>query len=133
MAGCDDADIAALLPGLLLEEAKLLEFLKTHPHPNLIRYYGCTLKNGRVTGIALEKLDVLLLYRYKDRPLPFDTAACMDGIRAGVRHLHSVGLAQNDLNRINILLNKDDKPVIIDFGLCKKFGEQLISAGTQAG
>lgn len=130
LAGCDDADIAALLPGLLLEEAKLLEFLRTHPHPNLIRYYGCTVKNGRITGIALEKHDVLLLYRYEDRPLPFNTAACMDGIRASVRYLHSLGLAHNDLNPMNILLNKDDEPVIIDFGSCKKFGEQLVSAGT---
>lgn len=130
LAGCDDADIIALLPGLLLEEASRLEFLKTHPHPNLVKYYGCTLKNGRITGIALEKHDVLLLYRYEDRPLPFNTAACMDGIRAGVRHLHSLGLAHNDLNPMNILLNKDDQPVIIDFGSCKEFGEQLVSAGT---
>ncbi|KAK4552394.1 hypothetical protein LTR86_010408 [Recurvomyces mirabilis] len=130
LAGCDDADIAALLPGLLLEEARLLEFLRTHPHPNIIRYYGCTLKNGRITGIALEKHDVLLLYRYEDRPLPFNTAACKDGVRAGVEHLHSLGLAHNDLNPMNILLDKDDKPVIVDYGSCRNFGEQLISAGT---
>ncbi|KAF2213378.1 hypothetical protein CERZMDRAFT_17352, partial [Cercospora zeae-maydis SCOH1-5] len=130
LTGCDDAQLAALLPALLLEEAKLLEFLKIHPHPNLIKYYGCTLKNGRITGIALERHEVLLLYRYADRSLPFDTAACMDGIRAGVTHLHSLGLAHNDLNPMNILLNKDDQPVIIDFGSCRKFGEQLISAGT---
>ncbi|KXT15302.1 hypothetical protein AC579_2804 [Pseudocercospora musae] len=130
LAGCDDAEIAALLPGLLLEEARLLEVLKVHPHPNLIKYHGCTLKNGRISGIALEKHEVLLLYRYEDRSLPFNTTACMDGIRAGVRHLHSLGLAHNDLNPMNILLDKDDQPVIIDFGSCKKFGERLVSAGT---
>ncbi|KAK1091509.1 hypothetical protein LTR48_006163 [Friedmanniomyces endolithicus] len=130
LTGYDDADIAALVPGLMLEEARLLEFLKTRPHPNLIRYHGCTLKNGRITGIALEKHDVLLLYRYEDRPLPFNATACMDGIQAGVRYLHSLGLAHNDLNPMNILLNEDDKPIIVDFGSCKKFGEHLISAGT---
>ncbi|KXS93551.1 hypothetical protein AC578_2252 [Pseudocercospora eumusae] len=130
LTGCDDAEIAALLPGLLLEEARLLEILKIHPHPNLIKYHGCTLKNGRISGIALEKHEVLLLYRYEDRPLPFNTTACMDGIRAGVRHLHSLGLAHNDLNPMNVLLDKDDQPVIIDFGSCKKFGERLVSAGT---
>ncbi|KAK5166721.1 uncharacterized protein LTR77_008265 [Saxophila tyrrhenica] len=130
LTGFDDADVAALLPGLLIEEAKLLEFLKPRPHSNLIRYHGCTLKDGRVTGLALDKYDVLLLYRYEDRPLPFNTAACMDGIRAGVEHLHSLGLAHNDLNPMNVLLDKDDRPVIIDFGSCKRFGEQLVSAGT---
>ena len=130
LTGYDDADVAALLPGLIIEEAKILEFLKAHPHPNLVKYYGCTLKDGRITGIALEKHEVLLLYRYEDRSLPFNTAACMDGIRAGVRHLHSLGFAHNDLNPMNILLDKNDRPVIIDFGSCRKFGEQLVSAGT---
>ncbi|KAK1037251.1 hypothetical protein LTR74_018824, partial [Friedmanniomyces endolithicus] len=130
LASCDDADVAALLPRLMSDEATVLECLKKRPHPNLIKYHGCTLKDGRVTGLALEKHDVLLLYRYEDRPLPFNTAACMDEIRAGVRHLHSLGLAHNDLNPMNILLDQDDHPVIIDFGSCKKFGEHLISAGT---
>ncbi|KAK0930914.1 hypothetical protein LTR29_016599 [Friedmanniomyces endolithicus] len=130
LASCDDANVAALLPRLMSDEATVLECLKKRPHPNLIKYHGCTLKDGRVTGLALEKHDVLLLYRYEDRPLPFNTAACMDGIRAGVRHLHSLGLAHNDLNPMNILLDQDDHPVIIDFGSCKKFGEHLISAGT---
>lgn len=130
LAAFDDPEVAALLPRLLIEEAMLLEHLQNHPHPNIVRYHGCTLKDGRITGIALEKHDVLLLYRYEDRPLPFDVEACMDGIRAGVRHLHSLGFAHNDLNPMNILLNNEDHPIIIDFGSCKSFGEQLVSAGT---
>lgn len=54
----------------------------------------------------------------------------MDGIRAGVRHLHSLGLAHNDLNPMNILLDGLDKAITIDFGSCAKLGEQLLSAGT---
>lgn len=130
LTGFDDPDVATLLPGLMIGEVEILELLKTQPHPNLVKYHGCTLRNGRITGIALERHEVLLLYRYEDRPLPFDTAACIDGIRSGVRHLHSLGLAHNDLNPMNILLDKNDVPIIIDFGSCRKFGEQLVSAGT---
>jgi serine/threonine protein kinase len=54
----------------------------------------------------------------------------MNGIRAGVRHLHSLGLAHNDLNPTNFALDSDDNPIILDFGSCKKFGEELLSAGT---
>jgi len=54
----------------------------------------------------------------------------MDGIRAGVKRLHSLGLAHNDLNPTNIALGAEDNPAILDFGSCKKFGEELVSAGT---
>ncbi|KAH8693323.1 kinase-like domain-containing protein [Phaeosphaeriaceae sp. PMI808] len=114
-----------LLPRILLEEAEILEFLNQHRHPNIIRYYGCTVKHGYITGLALEKYDVMLQNRRN-----VDVAVCMDGIRAGVEHLHSLGLAHNDLNPTNIALDAKDNPIILDFGSCKKFGEELISAGT---
>ena len=31
---------------------------------------------------------------------------------------------------MNIAFDKEDNPIILDFRSCKKFGEQLISAGT---
>jgi serine/threonine protein kinase len=107
-----------------------LEFLKQNHHPNIVRYHGCTVNRGRITGIALEKYGVILQYRYEDVPNDLDIAACMNGIRAGVKHLHSLGLAHNDLNPSNIALDGDDTPVILDFGSCKKFGEELLSGGT---
>ena len=45
---------------MFIEEAEVLELLKTYPHPSLIRYYGCTLRDDFVSGIVLEKLDVIL-------------------------------------------------------------------------
>lgn len=121
-----------LVPRMLFEEAEILEFLNhdQHRHPNIIRYHGCTVKRGRITGLALEKYDVMLQYRYQNVPRDLDVAVCMDGIRAGVKHLHSLGLAHNDLNPTNIALDAEDNPIILDFGSCKKFGEELISAGT---
>lgn len=57
----------------------------------------------------------------------------MDGIRAGVEHLHSLGFAHNDLNPMNIALDGDDNLIILDFGSCRRFGEQVLSAGTYGG
>jgi len=41
----------------------------------------------------------------------------MDGIRAGVEHLHSLGLAHNGLNPTNIAVNTEDNPIQLDFWL----------------
>lgn len=51
----DNEQETKLLSRMLLEEAEVLEFLKQHQHPNLIRYHGCTTNRGRITGIALDK------------------------------------------------------------------------------
>ncbi|KAK0262699.1 hypothetical protein LTR35_017695 [Friedmanniomyces endolithicus] len=64
-----------LLPKMLLEEAEVLEFLKSRSHKNL-------------------------------------------------------GLAHNDLNPMNIALDKYDRPVILDYGSCRPFGKFLLSGGT---
>lgn len=47
----------------------------------------------------------------------------------GVSHLHSLGVAHNDLNPRNILLDENDRPVIFDLGSCKAFGEKLTEGG----
>jgi len=54
----------------------------------------------------------------------------MNGIRAGVRYLYSLGLAHNDLNPTNIALDGDDNLIILDFGFCKKFSKEFLSGGT---
>ena len=119
-----------LVPRILFEEAEVLEFLQQYHHPNIIRYYGCVVNRGRITGLALERHKVILQYRFEDVPHDLDIAACMNGIRAGVRYLHSLGLAHNDINPTNVALDDDDNPIILDYGSCKKFGEELISGGT---
>jgi serine/threonine protein kinase len=119
-----------LVPRIISEEAEIMEALKDHPHPNIVKYYGCTVNRGRITGPALERYSVILQYRYKDVPHDLDVDACMNGIRAGVKHLHSLGYAHNDLNPMNIAIDSDDNPIILDFDSCKRFGEELLSGGT---
>ena len=40
----------------VLNEASVLELLMKHPHPNIARYYGCLVKDGRITHFCLEPL-----------------------------------------------------------------------------
>lgn len=126
----DNLEETQLIPKMLAEEARILEFLKGYEHRNLVRYYGCILRRGRIVGLALEKYDMILQYRFEDDPREFDVTACIDGIRAGIDCLHSLGFAHNDLHPMNIALDKDDQPVILDFGSCRRFGETLLSGGT---
>ncbi|KAK5108233.1 hypothetical protein LTR62_008689 [Meristemomyces frigidus] len=126
----DNLEETQLLPKMLVEEAQVLELLKPYRHRNIVRYHGCILTRGRIAGIALQKYDIILQYRFDDDPRALDVTACMNGIRAGIKHLHSLGFAHNDLNPMNIAMDKDDQPIILDFGSCRKFGEALLSGGT---
>ena len=73
---------------------------------------------------------MILQYRFRDDFRELDVLACMRSLRAKIEHLHSLGYAHNDLNPINVAMDKDDQPVILDFGSCGKFGETLLSGGT---
>ena len=73
---------------------------------------------------------MILQYRFEDDMRDLDISAFMAYLRAGIAHLHSLRLAHNDLNPMNIAINKQDAPVILEFGSCKGFGEQLSSGGT---
>lgn len=55
----------------------------------------------------------------------------MDALEAAVSHIHSMGLAHNDINPDNIMIDDDELPVLIDFGSCALFGQPLQSLGTE--
>jgi hypothetical protein len=126
----DDEEETKMLPKMLAEEANVLQALKPHPHGNLVRYHGCIGARNRIVGLALEKHDIILQYRFEDDHRELDLAACIGGLQAGIEHLHALGYARNDLNPMNVAMDKDDQPVILDFGSCRKFGETLLSGGT---
>lgn len=127
LIGFDDADVAKLLPEILLEEAKTLEYLKSRHHPNLIKYYGCLLKADRIAGLVLKRYHKMLQQQSEYDAIDFNVTKFMTGLRDGIHHLHSLGLAHNDLSPANIAVDEDDRPIIL---ACRKFGEELISAGT---
>ncbi|KAF2005720.1 hypothetical protein P154DRAFT_518436 [Amniculicola lignicola CBS 123094] len=115
--------------GQILTEVEACEVLRVHPHPNIVQYLGCIVKDGRVRGLCFTKYSRTLSQVLKDGT-PFHRGHCLRGIEAGVRHMHDLGLVHNDLNPTNIMMD-GDKPIIIDFDSCKREGEKLgLKAGT---
>jgi serine/threonine protein kinase len=119
-----------LLPKLILQEVRILERLQHDPHPNIVRYHGCLIKRDRIVGIALDRHPMTLEQRLKDGMRQLDSEALMGKITSAVRHIHTLALAHNDLMPMNIVVDENDTPFIIDFGSCQPFGYELITAGT---
>ncbi|KAI1753983.1 kinase-like domain-containing protein [Xylaria castorea] len=117
-----------VFPRTILIEAEACELLRKHPHPNIARYLGCVIKDGRIKGLCFDKYPVTL-GKILDDGTPFNKDRCMRGIEAGVQHMHDLGLVHNDLNPENIMIDGDD-PIIIDFDSCKLEGEELMKGGT---
>ncbi|KAI1735349.1 kinase-like domain-containing protein [Xylaria scruposa] len=116
------------IPRVTLSEARVCEILKNHPHPNIARYLGCIIKDGKVKGLGFDNYPVTL-GKMLENETPFDRQRCIRGIEAGVQHMHDLGLAHNDLNPENIMMHGDN-PIIIDFDSCKPEGEKLLKGGT---
>lgn len=120
------------LAALLLHEAEIYEILREHPHPTLGRSLGCVVgKDGRITGLALVKYESNLLQRASD-PLSFGEEQgnrCMEALEAGVQHLHSLGLAHNDLSPLNVMFTDEGATVLIDFDTCHPIGTTLTKGG----
>ncbi|KAK4039026.1 kinase-like domain-containing protein [Parachaetomium inaequale] len=127
----------------MLGEALVMEKISKTPHPYIVRYHGCRVHRGRITGIVLEKLgDTLNNYAYcepdEDEPRSrfeqIDKEAFLAGVESAIKFLHSLGLAHNDISPYNILVREAGDgscmPVLIDFDSCGPFGGQLLSLGT---
>ncbi|KAK3308402.1 kinase-like domain-containing protein [Chaetomium strumarium] len=132
----------------MLMEALIMEEISKTPHPYIVRYYGCKVHRGRITGIALEKLGRTLdMCAYKmsvgddddndesrTKFEDLDKEAFLAGVESAIKFLHSLGLAHNDISPANIMLREADDgscmPVLIDFDSCAPFGERLMTFGT---
>ncbi|CAI7649499.1 unnamed protein product [Penicillium bialowiezense] len=87
----------------LLAEARVLEELSQHPHPNMIYYYGCRVSHGCFTGIVLEKHPRDLQTHVDQGHKALDKTAFMAALESAIQHLHGLGFAHNDLCPSNVL------------------------------
>ncbi|KAM0345804.1 hypothetical protein ACHAPU_006157 [Fusarium lateritium] len=114
---------------LVLSEATVCELLMKHPHPNIAKYWGCDVVDGRIRGLCFGKY-AMTLHERAVTGVPLDIERCLQGVRDGLEHLHSLGLAHNDINPQNVMLDAGDNPIIIDFDACTNEGEKLTKGGT---
>lgn len=128
----DDAGKDCTEGTLMKREAEVLEILGKHPHENIVRYHGCMVRDGVIVGLCLDKLDETLGDRRNRLGREFNIEHCVEGIRRGVEHMHSLGLCHNDISVNNVMYRNDDGPFIIDFDSCRYEGEKLgLKTGTQ--
>ena len=113
----------------VLQELRTCESIHKNPHANITTYYGCFLEANRITGLCFmycpsslmtlvnpTYLNKTMLISDKDRePSREQAIPHLVGIEAGIRHLHGLGIIHNDINPANILITKDNIPVVSDF------------------
>lgn len=122
----------------MLQEATTWKTLIHSLHPNIVKYHGCRVQDGRITGLFFTKYHDTLAsivnpghsgkrhFDASKRPLK-DVKSCLEGIEDGLKHLHSLGLAYNNVNPADIMFatEDDETPIIIDFGSCRTIGSSL--------
>ena len=109
----------------LLAEANFLESLSQHPHPNVIRYYGCQVLRGYFIGLVIDRYPHDLYTYVKNQIGSIEKRPFLAALDSSLRHLHTHGLAHNDLTPHNILVSREGMPVLIDFGGCQPIGTYL--------
>ncbi|PGH00764.1 hypothetical protein AJ79_08102 [Helicocarpus griseus UAMH5409] len=122
----------------ILREVETCELLRKHPHRNIAFYYGCQVTRNRVSGLCFKRYTSTLQENVNPQHLNKRTffssgrelvddgiKASLDGILQGIRHLHSLGLVHNDVTPSNIMFGKDNTPVLVDFGSCRRVAESL--------
>lgn len=121
----------------LLSEARVYEKILRNPHPNLGSYLGCVVEEGRVVRLALKRYSRSVQECSQSETLEKFTFQqrqdWMDQIEAAAAHLHSLGLAHNDISPANIMFDSNGQAVLIDFDCCAPLGERLAKGGWVTG
>ncbi|CAF9942571.1 MAG: hypothetical protein ALECFALPRED_009821 [Alectoria fallacina] len=127
---CYDSRDPTRLEEFMLREARIVEMLMGHPHPNVARYHGCVVREGHIASLCFTRYHQTLVERIYHDTRPFDPHVCLQEIKKGIQHLHSIGIIHNDINPSSVMLCTDDTAVIIDFNSCRKKGEEGWMEGT---
>ncbi|KAK3372077.1 hypothetical protein B0H63DRAFT_513585 [Podospora didyma] len=107
-------------------EIKQLEHLaRCPPHPNLVRYHGCRVRNGRITGAYLGRVPGCDLVDHLHNGGTIDKDLFFAAL--AIDHLHNVvGLVHNDISPRNIMVGPDGAPTLVDLGSACPDGEEMI-------
>lgn len=119
-----DAPTTLQTSNQILNEVLVCELLKANPHPNIAAYTGCVVACGRIRGLCFMRYEMTIAERLRKTD-DFDKDLCLREIETGVRHLHSLGLVHNDINPTNIMVDGNDRAIIIDFDTCYRNGQKL--------
>ncbi|CAI6101434.1 unnamed protein product [Clonostachys chloroleuca] len=126
------------LEARIKSEIEVCEVIRRNPHPGLAVYHGCVDANGRASGLCFQQYKESLKQRVNPgslnrhhfiesgRLLVTDVMREWPGLlRSALQHLHALGFAHNDVTPANIMLDDEDRPVIIDFDSARALGASL--------
>ena len=89
-------------------------------HPNIVGVYDFGEHDGTPYMIIEYVPGGSLATRLGNEPLESGTALrYLRGMAAGLDYAHGLGIVHRDVKPANVLLEKDDTPVLADFGLAK--------------
>tara|TARA_R110002049_G_scaffold4601_4_gene31808 strand:+ start:28810 stop:30468 length:1659 start_codon:yes stop_codon:yes gene_type:complete len=129
-----DREVAVkmILRGRLASDVDLQRFLAEAAatarleHPNIVPVYEVGDVDGRPFFSMQYVEGATLARRIADGPLPQREAArIVAEVARAVGFAHRQGVLHRDLKPSNIMLNKDAKPLITDFGLAKQAGSEI--------
>jgi serine/threonine protein kinase len=122
-------------PGFLQRFANEARTLARLDHPNILPVYDFG-SFGDVTFIATPLLtDGTLADRLDRGPVDLATAVSyLTQIADGLHHAHAVGVTHRDLKPSNVLLHRDGRVLLADFGLARVYDQtSLTMTGTALG
>lgn len=124
-----EEDCLEVIPATLLEEAAALERISQHPpHRNIVKFHGCRVRRGRITGLVIDKYEDNLT-EYLKEGHTIDKERVLGCLQSALEHLYSLGLAHNDVNPANIMMDSEaGEPILVDFGSCHGIGEKMTSS-----
>jgi len=114
----------------MLDEIRALELMRCSPHPHLPTYLGCLVERDCpwVSGIVLKRYPKRLFdVASSDGLTATDGLRIISELESAIAHLHSLGVAHNDVSPYNVMLDEDLCTILIDFNGCLPFGEPLLS------
>lgn len=91
-------------------------------HPNIATIYEAGAEDG-ASYLAMEYVDGETLETAQRRLDRDERLRILETVAEAAGHVHEQGVVHRDLKPANILLSKEGRPVVVDFGLAQEIGE----------
>jgi serine/threonine-protein kinase len=116
----------------IIHEGRLLARVR---HPNIVTIYGAE-RIGDTVGLWMERVDGETVEQRLSREPPLEpSAAVATGIQIchAVSAVHTAGLLHRDIKAQNVMLARDGRAVLMDFGTGREYASASASVSSLAG
>ncbi|KAH0831882.1 hypothetical protein J3R83DRAFT_12756 [Lanmaoa asiatica] len=97
-------------------EMKIVRSFKNDPHPSIVPFHSFIITPSYAL-ITMAYLPILVPVEVSESR----AKGWFKSLLSGVHFLHSRGVVHNDIKPANILLSRDNIPVLVDFGFAEKY------------